>query len=380
MNDQDDALNIIWVADNESLLSWCNYWAELPVIAVDTEFIRRSTYFPITGLIQISEGDKAVLIDPLSIDEWEPLRTLMVNPSVMKVFHACSEDLDVFDCLLGVLPTPFYDTQIGEAYASGQWSLSYVKLVHEYLKIEVAKDETRSDWIQRPLTDAQKRYAALDVVYLAKLYPLQIARLEEKNMLDWVIEDGDSLKWQYRMNANPEQNWANIKTAWRLSPAGLTLLRLLFIWRDEQARKEDVPKGQILKDRTLWSLASTLPTHNKAVSEAEELTGRQHRLYGDVILQNVALVNELSEDEYQLPLEMPLPSQTGDLSKKIKAFVREKSEALNIAPEAMMKRKLLDPLVRHLFDGTEVDWTNPAMTGWRRDVIIDPVLEQFKQS
>ncbi|MCB5162196.1 ribonuclease D [Marinomonas algarum] len=380
MNDQDDALNIVWVADNDTLASWCDYWAQLPVIAVDTEFIRRSTYFPIIGLIQISEGDKAVLIDPLNIDEWSPLRALMVNPSVMKVFHACSEDLDVFDQLLGVLPIPFYDTQIGEAYASAQWSLSYVKLIHEYLKIEVAKDETRSDWTQRPLTEAQQRYAALDVVYLAKVYPLQVARLQEKDMLDWVLEDAESLKWQYQMNADPEQNWDGVKTAWRLSPAGLTLLRLLFIWRDEQARQENVPKGQILKDRTLWSLSKLMPTHHKAISEAEELTGRQHRLYGERILEKVALVNELSADEYQLPLEAPLPSQAGELTKQIKSFVREKANALSIAPEAMMKRKLLDPIVRHLFDGTAIDWRNPAMTGWRRDIIVNPVLEKFKTS
>ncbi len=380
MNDQDDALNIIWVADNASLATWCDYWAQLPVIAVDTEFIRRSTYFPITGLIQISEGEKAVLIDPLAIDEWQPLRALMVNPSVMKVFHACSEDMDVFDRLLGVLPTPFYDTQIGEAYASAQWSLSYVKLIFEYLQIAVDKDETRSDWLQRPLTDAQKRYAALDVVYLAKVYPLQIARLDAKNMLEWVMEDCESLKWQYQMNADPEQNWDGVKTAWRLPPAGLTLLRLLFIWRDEQARKEDVPKGQILKDRTLWSLAKIMPTHHKAISEAEEITGRQHRLYGETVLKKVALVNELSADEYQRPLEIPLPSQAGELTKAIKSFVRERADALDIAPEAMMKRKLLDPLVRHLFDGTDIDWQNPALTGWRRKEIVDPVLEKFKKS
>ena len=380
MNDQDDALNIIWVADNASLATWCDYWAQLPVIAVDTEFIRRSTYFPITGLIQISEGDKAVLIDPLAIDEWQPLKALMVNPLVMKVFHACSEDMDVFDRLLGVLPTPFYDTQIGEAYASAQWSLSYVKLIFEYLQIAVDKDETRSDWLQRPLTEAQKRYAALDVVYLAKVYPMQIARLEAKNMLEWVMEDCESLKWQYQMNADPEQNWDGVKTAWRLPPAGLTLLRLLFIWRDEQARKEDVPKGQILKDRTLWSLAKIMPAHHKAISEAEEITGRQHRLYGETVLKKVALVNELSADEYQRPLEIPLPSQAGELTKAIKSFVRERADALDIAPEAMMKRKLLDPLVRHLFDGTDIDWQNPALTGWRRTEIVDPVLEKFKKS
>jgi len=259
-------------------------------------------------------------------------------------------------------------------------ALSYVKLNLEYLQIAVEKDETRSDWLQRPLTEAQKRYAALDVVDLAKVYPMQIARLEAKNMLEWVMEDCESLKWQYQMNADPEQNWDGVKTAWRLPPAGLTLLRLLFIWRDEQARKEDVPKGQILKDRTLWSLAKIMPTHHKAISEAEEITGRQHRLYGETVLKKVALVNELSADEYQRPLEIPLPSQAGELTKAIKSFVRERADALEIAPEAMMKRKLLDPLVRHLFDGTDIDWQNPALTGWRRTEIVDPVLEKFKKS
>lgn len=377
-NLEQDGLNIVWVEKDEELVQWCDYWANLPVIAVDTEFIRRSTFYPITGLIQISEGEKAVLIDPLAITDWTPLRNLMVNQQVMKVFHACSEDLDVFDRLLGVLPSPFFDTQVGEAYASAQWSLSYVKLIQGYLGIEVAKDETRSDWLQRPLTEAQKRYAALDVVYLAQVYPVQVEKLKDKKVLEWALEDCESLKAQYRINTDPEQNWMNVKTAWRLSPESLTLLRLLFIWRDQQARAEDVPKGQILKDRTLWALSKNMPTHHKAIAGTEELTGRQHRLYGDAILEQVATVKELSSDEYQLPLPAPLPSKTGDLSKAIKAFVREQAEAMAVAPEAMMKRKLLEPIVRHLFDGSELDLQMPGLDGWRRAVIVEPVLEKFK--
>lgn len=380
MANQQQVLDIVWVDSNVALAKWCDYWSTLPVIAVDTEFIRRTTYFPIIGLIQISEGKQAVLIDPLNIDNWEPLRSLMINASVMKVFHACSEDLDVFDRLLGVLPTPFYDTQIGEAYANAQWSLSYVKLIQSYLNIEVAKDETRSDWTQRPLTEAQQRYAALDVIYLARVYPMQVSKLEEKKMLDWAMEDCESLKWQYRMNSDPEQNWSGVKAAWRLPPISLTLLRLLFIWRDEQARKENVPKGQVLKDRTLWSLSKSMPEHHKAISHAEELTGRQHRLYGDAILRLVGIVKSLSEDEYQLPLEMPLPSQAGELSKAIKVFIREQAQAFGIAPEAMMKRKLLDPLVRYLYEEGEIDWSNPALTGWRREAIVEPLLERFRKA
>ncbi|MFT2111582.1 ribonuclease D [Marinomonas sp. 2405UD68-3] len=370
-------VNLIWVNNNSELKTWCDYWAELPIIAVDTEFIRRTTYFPIAGLIQVSEGKQAVLIDPLSITDWTPFSQLMENQNVMKVFHACSEDLDVFEQLIGVLPAPFFDTQIGEAYASGQWSLSYVKLIHAYTGIEVAKDETRSDWLKRPLTEAQKRYAALDVVYLAQVYPLQRKTLEEKGILDWALEDCDTLKEQYRINTNPEMNWSGIKSAWRLPARSLTLLRLLFIWRDEQARKENVPKGQILKDRTLWCLAKLLPDSHVAISKAEEITHKQQRLYGDVILEKVNIVKQLSEDELVDLLPMPLPSNAGDLAKSVKAFIRARADELKVAPEAMLKRKLLDPIMYHLFNGTPLEENSISMTGWRKDIIITPILKKF---
>jgi len=370
-------VDLVWVDDNSELQTWCDYWAELPVIAVDTEFIRRTTYFPIAGLIQVSEGKQAVLIDPLAITDWTPFSELMENQHVMKVFHACSEDLDVFEQLIGVLPSPFFDTQIGEAYAGGQWSLSYVKLIHAYTGIEVAKDETRSDWIKRPLTEAQKRYAALDVVYLAQVYPLQRKILEEKGVLDWALEDCDTLKEQYRINTNPEMNWSGIKSAWRLPALSLTFLRLLFIWRDEQARKENVPKGQILKDRTLWCLAKFLPDSHVAISKAEEITHKQQRLYGDVILEKVSIVKELAEDELVDLLPMPLPSSAGDLTKSVKAFIRARAEELKVAPEAMLKRKLLDPIIQHLFSGEPLEENSISMTGWRKDIIITPILEKF---
>ncbi|WP_240009497.1 ribonuclease D [Marinomonas algicola] len=370
-------VDIVWVDDNSHLQEWCDYWANLPVIAVDTEFIRRTTYFPITGLIQVSEGKKAVLIDPLAITDWSAFSALMENKIVMKVFHACSEDLDVFEQLIGVLPTPFFDTQIGEAYASAQWSLSYVKLVHAYSGIEVAKDETRSDWIKRPLTDAQKRYAALDVVYLAQVYPKQIAILEKKKMLDWVLEDCEALKQQYRINSDPEKNWDGIKSAWRLSRRGLTFLRLMFIWRDAQARKEDVPKGQVLKDRTLWSLAKLLPEQNHTLTGAEEITYKQQRLYGDVILQNVAVVKQLADDELVDSLAAPLPSSAGDLSKAVRAFVKTKAAEIEVAPEAVLKRKLLEPILCHLYDGTPLEEASISMAGWRKDVVIQPIIEKF---
>lgn len=376
MNDQD----CIWVADDAELASWCQYWAELEAVAVDTEFIRRTTYFPITGLIQVSDGEKAVLIDPLAIRDFSPLKELMLNKHVVKVFHACSEDLEVFDRLLGVLPDPFYDTQIGEAYVSGQWSLSYVKLIQAYLGIELAKDETRSDWLARPLTDAQKRYAALDVVYLAQVYRQQYQQLEKKGMVAWAQEDCDQMTWQYRYNSDPALNWSNLKSAWQLSPRSLTLLRSLFIWRDQQARVEDVPKGQVLKDRTLWSLAKKLPDNHRALSGTEELSSRQQRIYGEELIRQATQVRQMEESELEVALPAPLPSQAGELSKSVRRFARQKADELKIAPEALLKRKQLDPILRHLYEGSPLDTTDPVLTGWRKEVIVDPVLTAFTQN
>lgn len=380
MSSNEKDVPIVWVDSDAELATWCTHFATLPVIAIDTEFIRRTTFYPITGLIQISDGESAVLIDPLSINQWQDLISLMTNQNVIKVFHACSEDLEVFDRLLGVIPTPFYDTQVGEAYVSGQWSLSYVKLIMAYRNIEIAKDETRSDWLKRPLTDAQKRYAALDVAYLIDVYHRQLNTLNEKNMLAWSLEDCDAITHQYRLNSNAELNWSNVKSAWRLSPKSLTLLRLLFIWRDKTARAEDVPKGQVIKDRTLWAIAKLFPDSHNTLSRTEEMTGRQHRLYGEHILKAVNTVNELSQDEYQRALEMPLPSQAGELSKAIKAFVGDKAKNLGIAPEAALKKKQLDPLVRHLFLGEALNLIPPTMTGWRKGEIIDPILQKFAKA
>lgn len=373
-----DSFATVWITTDEELASACAAWQQLDFIAVDTEFLRRSTYFPITGLIQIGDGASAFLIDPQTIGDWQPLTDLMVNPNVVKVFHACSEDLDVFDRLLGVLPTPFFDTQIAEAYASAQWSMSYAKLVAHYLHIEVAKDETRSDWTVRPLTAAQERYAALDVIYLAQIYPRQKAVLEQKQMLDWALEDCESLQWQYQQNNDPLQNWQGVKASWRLDRLGLTVLKHLYIWRDETARVNDVPKGQVLKERTLWGLAKFRPNNHRDIGRTEELTPKQHRLYGDDIMTILEKVKALPESDWEALLETPLPSQAGDLSKEIRAYVAQLAQEMDVAQEVLLKRKLLDPIVRALYEKTELAWDNPQLCGWRRERVIEPILERFR--
>ena len=153
----------VWIAQDDDLAQLCARLRQQAAIAVDTEFMRTDTFYPIAGLIQLGDGKTSYLIDPLAITDVAPLRELMLDEQVVKVLHACSEDLEVFECLLQVVPAPIFDTQIGAAFAGLGFSMGYANLVKTLLHTEIPKDETRSDWLQRPLSASQLKYAALDL-------------------------------------------------------------------------------------------------------------------------------------------------------------------------------------------------------------------------
>ena len=186
------AIDIHWIRDNDSLGQFCAQWQQLPFVALDTEFMRVDTFYPIAGLLQIGDGERAFLIDPLTIDNWQPLAQLLENPAVVKVLHACSEDLEVLLRLTGSLPAPLFDTQLAAAYLNLGFSMGYSRLVSEVLGIDLPKGETRSDWLQRPLSETQISYAAEDAVHLAELFVRLRPKLSDDKYA-WVLEDGAEL-------------------------------------------------------------------------------------------------------------------------------------------------------------------------------------------
>lgn len=174
------APEIQWIRDDASLAQQCREWRTQPYLALDTEFMRVDTFYPAAGLVQVGDGRQEWLIDPLLIQDWSPFAELLEDERVVKVLHACSEDLEVFLRLTGSLPVPLFDTQLAAAYLGMAHSMGYSKLVKEVLDIDLPKDETRSDWLQRPLTEMQMRYAADDVQHLAQVYLALDARLSEE--------------------------------------------------------------------------------------------------------------------------------------------------------------------------------------------------------
>jgi ribonuclease D len=346
---------------------------EASVLALDTEFTRTSTYYPIVGLIQIFDGKNCYLIDPLSVKDMSSLTKLLCDSSVIKVLHACSEDMEVFQYALGVTPTPAFDSQIAAAILGVGFSLSYQKLVEHYLSLQISKEETRSDWLKRPLNNAQLEYAALDVIHLYDVYMKQKTELEQLNRLEWVTSDCASLPNNISTLVEPEAYYLKVKNISKLSRPQLNILRSLCAWRENKARKLNVPRNRVVEEKSLFNIA----LQNNPLSERRQLEefipkGQMHR-HGDEIVEVLKKASQTSSDEQPASMgstKTPLSSQS---LRELRQVVEKCADSLNISQELLAKRRQLEQLLRSQ-DKNGVFHLPESLKGWREEIIGRPLL------
>jgi len=367
------------IIDQNSLLAdCCREWLQLPFVAVDTEFVRTETFFPIAGLIQIGDGERAFLIDPLAITDWSPLVTLLQSPNVVKVLHACSEDLEVFQHLCGALPTPLFDTQLAAAYLGMDFSMSYSRLVSSLLGIELPKDETRSDWLQRPLSARQLQYAADDTVHLAQIYQLLAPRLAEAGMTEWLLEDAADLVAAAQVMVEPAQAYRRVKQAWRLKPAELAILQVLCDWRERAARQRDVARNRLVREATLCPLAQRQPDSLQALARFEDMHPRTVRQDGQTILDLIRQGQAVPEAQWPQPLPEPLPADANRLLKTLRKVGQRQADRLGMASEIMLRKKVLEAMVRTGYPCGPYRLPD-ELTGWRRELMGEELLALANQ-
>ena len=184
-SDQD----IPYIDTTSELIAFCAAIKDSEWLAIDTEFVREKTYYPQLCLIQVSNGEQLACIDPLALDDIEPLLAVFYDPSITKVFHAASQDLEIFAHLRNELPAPLFDTQIAAALLGHGNQISYAAMVKIYCDVELDKSHSRTDWSRRPLSAAQIQYAADDVRYLGVVYNLLLEELQIKNRDTWLEDD-----------------------------------------------------------------------------------------------------------------------------------------------------------------------------------------------
>nr|WP_313407728.1 ribonuclease D [Pseudomonas sp.] len=367
------ANDIHWILDDTGLAEHCAAWQALPFVALDTEFMRVDTFYPIAGLLQVSGGDGAYLIDPLRISDWRPFAALLEAPNVVKVLHSCSEDLEVFLRLSGSLPAPLFDTQLAAGYLNLGFSMGYSRLVQALLDIELPKGETRSDWLQRPLSELQVRYAAEDVLHLVEVYRALMARLAPQKVA-WVLEDGAELVANLSREVAPEDAWREAKLAWKLSRQQQAVLRALCAWREREARARNQPRNRVLREHSLWPLARTQPDNLVALARIEDMHPKTVRQDGETLLKLIREAAALPPEQWPEALPEPLPVEASTLLKKLRAVGQREGERLDIVPELMLRKKTLEALLKSGFPNGPYQLPD-SLRGWRRELMGQALLD-----
>ncbi|WGL16365.1 ribonuclease D [Microbulbifer bruguierae] len=359
----------IWVDSSEQLAELCARWRTQSAVALDTEFMRSRTFYPLPALVQVGDGKHCYLIDNLAIDNLEPLKALLLDTSVVKIMHSCSEDLETLGRLLGAVPEPIFDTQVAAAISGMSAGLGYAATVQQMLQIELPKSETRSDWLQRPLSESQKNYAALDVAWLPLIYGMLLKKLREQDRFEWLREDCASIVRAARETEPPELYYLKVKGAWRLRANQLAVLQDLCAWREREARLQDVPRNHLLKENICLSLAQAMPKYLATLAQPG-LEGKTLRKYGETLLQTITSASERTDLPPRLP--SPLNREQGEQLKALRNCVAQLAETAGLPAEILVRKKELETLVQSPQPKLE-----GRLTGWRREIVGEPLLQQL---
>ena len=351
------AANVVEVASNDALARAAESWRRSPALALDTEFIRTRTFYPIEALYQLATESAIYLIDPLAISDRRPLVDLLEDESIVKVMHACSEDLEVFARHLRCTPRPIFDTQIAESFLSVDFSASYAELVRRHCAVSLQKHETRSDWLARPLRAEQLHYAAEDVRYLLPIARHQRGELERADRLAWA-QDECAERCRFAP-PDPDRYYLEVGGAARCDEASLRRLRALCRWRELRAREKDLPRGRVVKDDELLDLAQRDCPDRDAVFAS--LSPPAARRYWREVIDVVAAANR---DDSETLLAPPKPLGRADqaAAQRMRELAHAQASVLGVAPELLARRRDLEACVRTYRATGRLP---PRFLGWR---------------
>ncbi|HMW71619.1 MAG TPA: HRDC domain-containing protein, partial [Cellvibrionaceae bacterium] len=288
-----------------------------------------------------------------------------------KALHACSEDLEIFALLLGALPVNLFDTQVAAAMVGQGFSVGYARLVEQMLGVHLPKDETRSDWLARPLSPAQTLYAAWDVYYLLPIAQQLHAKLTEQNRLAWLQEDCNSLLAHSQDAQDAALSHLRLKGLQRMSRREQALAARLSFWREQVAQETNVPRNHVVKEAALYQLAQSKPKHISQLRHIEDLPEKTIRRYGEDIIEMIQSVLALKDEQLPPPQPRPLSGSQQQLIKNWRLWVEAQAQTLAVAPEVLARKRDYEYLARGLPKGEPLP---SILQGWRRSIIGDGLL------
>jgi ribonuclease D len=339
-------------------------WQKTDTIGLDTEFVRERTFYPRPGLIQASDGQAVWLLDAVAMPRMEPLADLLDDAKRVKVLHSVGEDMEVFQILTGTVPDPLFDTQVAAAMLGFPLQLRYEQLVAETLGAELAGGKARSDWCKRPLSRDLLTYAAQDVIWLPRLKDFLTEQLDNQGRLDWLVEDCARTVASARSDERPLA-LLRVKGAGRVDDKALAVLERLAEWREETARRRDLPKSFVIRDEHLLQAAEKTATDGPDAA-VRALPDPVRRRYRDVLFE---LLETHDSGDFRRPAALvQLTNQQRDWIKQAQKTVRSIAEDLGIDPALIASKRELTKIAH----GDRPDW----LDGWRGDLLGESFSNQ----
>jgi ribonuclease D len=357
------------ISTTDDLAEACSRMAAQPFVTVDTEFLRETTYYPLLCVAQMASPAEAIVIDALATGlDLTPFFALMANESVVKVFHAARQDIEIVWNMAKTIPHPIVDTQVAAMVLGYGDSISYDQLVQRITGDALDKSHRFTDWTRRPLTDAQIAYAVSDVTHLRDVYLKLAADLEKRGRSNWVEAEMEVLTSPDTYRADPERAWERLKNRVR-KPKELAVLMEVAAWREREAQTRDVPRGRVIKDEVLVDITVQAPTTIERLGQLRSLPkGFERSRWGDQIVD--AVKRGLERDPKSLPrLERFKPAPNGAATVELlKVLLRMTSERHGVAAKIIATVEDLDRIAAN--DEADV----PALKGWRRELFGDKAL------
>ena len=358
------------ITTTADLAAACSRLAEHPVITVDTEFLRETTYYPLLCVVQMASPQEAVVIDALAEGiDLKPFFELMGNEKVLKVFHAARQDIEIIWHQANIIPHPVFDTQVAAMVLGYGDSIAYDQLVEKVTGHRPDKTHRFTDWSRRPLTKEQMHYAVSDVTHLREVFAALDADLKKRRRSEWVSIEMEILTSPRTYDFHPERAWERLKTRVR-KPKDLAVLMEVAAWREQEAQSRDVPRGRVLRDEAISDIATHAPTTLERLAHLRSVPkGFEKSRWGADIV--AAVERGLARDLSKLPkLEKPRNNSNGAaIVELLKVLLRMTAERHAVASKVIATVDDLEEIAAD--DEADV----PALRGWRRELFGDAALK-----
>jgi ribonuclease D len=358
------------ITTTAELAVFCDKLKGQPFVAVDTEFMRETTYWPKLCLIQAAAGSAEACIDPLAEGmDLEPFLEIMRDKSILKVFHAARQDVEIFNNL-NAMPVPLFDTQVAGMAAGFGEQIAYDALVRQMLKIELDKSSRFTDWARRPLSDNQLTYALADVTHLASLYPILQDRLSKEGRLGWVTDEMANLTDPAIYDVEPENAWKRLRPR-KHTAKYMAVYKAVAAWRERTAQTRDQPRGRILKDEAIDEVATQAPTDADQLDRLRSVPkGFSGSRFGPDLL--AAIREALKDPEAYAPVvernRSAASPAAGAVVELLKVLLKARSEEAGVASKLIATVSDLEQIA----NDDECD--NAALKGWRREAFGEDAL------